>query len=170
MAGRGFARDFVGDFVVVDFVGLVVLVVLAGSDGEQDAGLAGGGELDAAEVLVGALLVGADVLVGTLLLGVLLDVGAGELLVGHGVAVDVLPSHSAPAAPVQTTTPMMPTLSTSPPAEPTTFTERRSRARISPLAQVAVRLPRHHAAGTSDTFCRKGRSLRRVFRRLSSFV
>lgn len=60
------------------------------------------------------------------------DAGADELVDVQFSAVDAV--HSAPAAPVHTTTPMTPTLSVSPPATASALIDRRSRrAYISPL-------------------------------------
>lgn len=103
-------------------------------------------EVDAggASELVGSVVVvvGASVAVGSeLAVSEASDAGADKLVEVQSSAVDSV--HSAPAAPVHTTTPMTPTLSVSPPAAASALIDRRSRrARISPLGfQVAVRLP-----------------------------
>lgn len=97
--------------------------------GEVDGGGAselGGG---ATEDVVGASVVGG----GSELAGSeASDAGAEELVDVQFSAVDAV--HSAPAAPVHTTTPMTPTLSVSPPAAPSALIDRRSRRTyISPL-------------------------------------
>jgi hypothetical protein len=121
-----------GCVVVVGFAlgvvdGLADVVVVGGAShevsalGEVDGGgaseLAGG----ASAVVVGASVAGGSELAGS----EASDAGADELVEVQFSAVDAV--HSAPAAPVHTTTPMTPTLSVSPLAAASAFIDRRSR-------------------------------------------